>query len=121
MFPRSRDTNRRLIDETETFASSLGGIRTNASALFQRLPPPGKLIEHCAGHFLVALRIPQLAGFIEKFPDGGKTHGIANGNRVQLGKNLSQLLYRAESAGASSVGNKGHGPAAPFLRIPIDC
>ena len=99
----------------------LGRIRTNASALFQRLPPPGKLIEHCACHFLVALGFLSWPVSLKSSQAPAKTHGIANGNRVQLGKDLSQLLYRAESTRVSSVGNKGHGPAAPFLRIPIDC
>jgi hypothetical protein len=58
------------------------GIGTKASALFQCLSPPGKLIEHCASCLLLSRRIAQSAGFIEVFPGHGKTDRIANRDRV---------------------------------------
>jgi hypothetical protein len=65
-----------------------GGIGTDAPAFFQYLSPPSKLIEHCARHLLMPLRVAQVACCVEEFPGTRKTDRIANSNRMQLGEDL---------------------------------
>jgi hypothetical protein len=97
-----------------------GHIGALGSSFTERAAPPGELVEHGFGGTGAAVRVLGLAGGIEMRPHSVETDGIPNGDGVQLGEHLTEMLDGAEPSRDSTIRDESDGFGPPFFGVPID-
>src|SRR5580658_1942078 len=113
---------RSMKSATLGFRTSSGGarVRLRSACIAQRNRPPVQARQQRRHRMAMAVRLQQLAGFVELLPRARKADRVANGHGVQFGEYLAQLLYRAQAAGDTPIRNESHRLGVPLGAHRID-